>query len=412
MTPIAERSPQVAWLDEELRKDKALIAELRDLVDKQQVALVDQTQRILALEDRLAKLTQQLMRVPELEEALGHTRDELVILVNELRQEQQKRETDFLRNRQSEREHDLRTIQSMQVELQRFEPLEQGLAVRQAEDRRLTEIVLRMQQDAENLARKVQSAEEWRRQTREAIDKNAAGVGQIQQVIEELKKAQQGTVEKILILQNALPRYDEQLKELQSIRQEVTAQQEELLEAERRAERARAQTMTEWGRKMEEFAHQLEVWTERMLFYNDQHDKNRRVLREIQELAQEVAQQQERLRQVQRVAEEQLRRELRESRGEVDRRLNQEMERRERIVEEQAQKEDAQNARLANLEQLQEGYKAALAAHTERLSELKSEFQAESAKLREVQRRAWQSFSEALQGVASEIRISLDGDSE
>ena len=79
------------WLEEELRKEKALVASLRDLVEKQQAIVVDQAQRILALEDRLTKLQGQLLRIPDVEESLRRTRDEVVLMISEMRQEQQKR---------------------------------------------------------------------------------------------------------------------------------------------------------------------------------------------------------------------------------------------------------------------------------------------------------------------------------
>ena len=134
MTPIATSTPNTAWLDEELRKEKAVVSELRDVIDKQQVTIADQTQRILALEDRLTKLQGQLARVSEVEESQRHTRDELVLMISELRQDQQKRAAESMRNRMAEREQDLRSIQQLEVQLQRFEPLEQGMVVRQAED--------------------------------------------------------------------------------------------------------------------------------------------------------------------------------------------------------------------------------------------------------------------------------------
>ena len=91
MTFVPPSSPNVRWIDEELRKEKAIVDDLRDTVAKQEVILVDQSQRILALEDRLAKLQAQTLRIPEVEESLQHTRDEIALMLSELREGQQKR---------------------------------------------------------------------------------------------------------------------------------------------------------------------------------------------------------------------------------------------------------------------------------------------------------------------------------
>jgi len=103
MSAISQTSPTTMWLDEELRKEKAIVAQLRDVVDRQQILLADQAQRTLALEDRLVKLQGQLLRISELEEALRHTRDEVVLMLADLRQDQQQRQAESVSIRRSER---------------------------------------------------------------------------------------------------------------------------------------------------------------------------------------------------------------------------------------------------------------------------------------------------------------------
>lgn len=343
-----------SWLDEELRKEKAVVAELRDLVDKQQVMLADQAQRIMTLEDRLAKLQTQLTRVANVEQATQHTRNELVLRMSELRQEVQKRQTEFLRNRQAEREHDVRAVQEIEAELARFDALEQAMAVRQAEDQRLNEALLRMQPPIDDLDKRLGRAEETARQLAGRIQHQEVTVGQLALGLDKVNTATQEQQAAMLLLQDTQTKLGQGIAELQTMRQEITNQQDELLEQQRRADHRRAQAMTEWGRKLEGYAHQLEGWTDQLRFYGDQHEKNRRVVREIQELARDVSQQQDRLRQLQRIAEEQLRREIREWQSENDKRWAQESKRRDASLEAQVTREEAQEDRLTQLEQNRE----------------------------------------------------------
>ncbi|MBC7240098.1 MAG: hypothetical protein H5T71_08380, partial [Chloroflexi bacterium] len=180
----------------------------------------------------------------------------------------------------------------------------------------------------------------------------------------------------MVLVNEALAKVERAIAELQMMRQEITAQQEQMAERQRREDRSRAQTMTEWGRRLDGFAHQMEAWADQLRLFADQHEKNRRLLRDIQSLAQEVSQQQDRLQQLQRLAEEQLRREMREMRGENDRRWAQEMERREQILAAQAQRDDAQDLRLTDLEQGREDHAAALANLEERLAALRADMEA------------------------------------
>lgn len=404
---VVTSGPNLAWLDEELRKEKALVEELRNLVDKQQVMLVDQTQRILSLEDRLTKLQGQLGRIADVEEALQHTRDEIVLLVSEMKQDFQKRETDSLRLRQAEREKDQKTIQEILVALERIAPLEQALAVRQAEDTRLNEAMMRLQQEVQALAKVPGVVDEWRRQLAEGIAKNAVGVQQAQGDIADLRKAQQENASRLLVLQDALVKVEQALAELQTMRQEITAQQEQMAERQRREDRARAQTMAEWGRRLDGFAHQMEAWADQLRLFADQHEKNRRVLRDIQSLAQEVSQQQDRLQQLQRLSEEQLRREMREVRGENDRRWAQELERREQMLAAQAQRDDAQDLRLTDLEQGHEDHAVALASLEEKLAALRADLEALAARQHRIHRQVLQAFQKQVEAFIAQAAADI-----
>ena len=350
MSANAQGNPQLSWLDGELRKQKAIVTELREQLDRKTVEMADQAQRILSLEDRLAKLQAQLLRIPTVEEAIQHTRDELVLKMTELRQEQQKHDAEFLRNRQTERERDVLAIQGIEAELKRIDGLDQAMATRQAEDQRLNEVQLRMQQDVNDTSVRLLRSEEILRQLADRIEHGTVKQGQVELALQEVTKARQGEVERLLVIEDDLVKYNQRVAGLDNVRQEITKREDELLESQRRADVERAQMMTEWARRLEEFAHQLEAWREQLRYFGDQHDKNRRTLRDMQELAQQVSQQQDQLRQVQRIAEEQLRRELREWRSEDDRRWSQITDAQSKEAEEQAKRDQGQDLRLADLE--------------------------------------------------------------
>jgi chromosome segregation ATPase len=412
MSPVPQSAPNIDWLDEELRREKGLTAELSDTVDKQQVALVDQAQRIMALETRLSKLQAQLVRIPEVEEALQRTREEVVLMLAELRQEQQKRETEFLRNRQAEREQVVRAVQEIQSELARLGAVEQSVAVLRAEEQRINETVLRMRQELESLGRHLPRAEEARRGLADAIDKNAVAVGQTEAALEESRQVQNDHLSRLLLLEDASVRTDQQMAELQEMRRQLTDQQTELLENQRRAERARAQAMAEWGRRLEGYAHQLEGWSDQLRYFTDHHEKNRRVLREVQELAQEISQQQDRLRQLQRVAEEQLRRELREWRSENDRRWTQEVERHERYAGGQAERDEAQDQALDHLAQLQADLAGRLGSLEDRTSSSRLGLLADLANVKGIQQRLLQKLIDTVGESVAELDGSLREEEE
>jgi hypothetical protein len=404
--PSAQAGPNTTWLDEELRKDRAILGELRDLVDKQQVMLVDQTQRIMQLEDTVTKLRGQLLRITEVEEALQHTRDEVGIMLAEMREAQQKRETEFLRNRQSEREADTRAIADVRAQLERFGPLEQSLAVRQAEERRLNEMVLRLEQELEAVAVKVRQSEDVRRALRDGIQRNEVEIKKNAEAVAVIPGIEEKLRARLLIVEDTLPRLAAQIADMQDIRQELNKRQDEMLESQRRGERVRAQQMTEWGRRLEGYAHQLDTWADQLRYFADQHEKSRRVFRETQSLAQDVSQKQDQLRQLQRLAEDQLRRELREFQRENEQRWAQQKQRQDHIVATQAEREDAQEKRLDTLQEVDEVTSSALESLRQRLEVLHAEVKVEIERFRGVQYEAWEHVARGWAETIAQLRAS------
>ena len=398
MTSTQGGGPNVSWLDEELRREKAIVEEMRNTIDKQQIMLVDQTQRILSLEDRLTRIQNQLQTLPEIRQASQNSRDEVVALMGDLRQDVQKREVEALRARQAEREKDLRTLQELRVELGRLAPLEQAAAVSQAEDRRINETIMRLQGQIEGLTKSIAQGEEGRRQFQDALAKSNVEIRQLADLMPDLIAVRPALTQRILPLENDLSKLSQQIAELQTMRQELSVQQQDLLEKQRRSDRDRSQTLTEWGRRLDGIGHQIEAWADQMRFYADQHDKNRTVLRDVQALAHDLSQQQDRLRQLQKVAEEQLRQEQREYRVENDQRWAQTAERAEQARAERVAHDDALEARLVSVEQAATDLSVALNAADERFRLLQ-----DALKVQELQSK------EATQKALGRVHKELDG---
>jgi len=407
MSTISQTSPTTMWLDEELRKEKAIVAQLRDVADKQQILLADQAQRTLALEDRLVKLQGQLLRISEVEEALRHTRDELALMLADLRKDQQQREAESASLRRAEREQDVRAVQEIRLELQRFDSLEQAIPAREAEERRLNECVLRLEQSLETIVKRLSLQEEIGRQLAGRIEHNALALGQMREPLAQAEEERHASSSRILSLETALPKLQQSVAEVQSMREQLSGQQDELQENQRRGESERSRALTEWRRQMESFAHQMEGWAEQLRYFADQHEKNRRVLREVEDLARQVSQQQDQLRQVQRIAEERLRHDFREWHSENERRWAQELESRKNAEQAQAKVDVAHDQRLMALAQWRKDDLAQMSVLRERLDALFVQLKGEAERLREAQFSALQLQIKAHQNVLTEIQELL-----
>lgn len=401
---IGQSQISTSWLDEELRKKSVLIEELRDVIDKQQLALADQAQRIAGLESRLTKLQTQVGQIPEVHETIQHTRDELVLQIGDVRQEIQKREADQLRSRQAERERDMQALNNTVAELGRLSPLEQAAAAAKVESHRLNEVVMRLQDELQGAIKRFAQQEDTGRMVGDHVEKVAVRVGQAEVAMQEQREVQQVQATRVLLLEGAIPKLEQQVGELQGVRSEITKHQEELLENQRLADRTRAQAMTEWGRKIEQFEHQLQIWGDQMRFYADQHEKNRKVLRDIQEVTHQVSQQQDQLKQVQRIGEDQIRHEVLDFRTEIERRLAQEIERRKVIDQQRIQLEDQVNRRIAELEQGRKQDIGTTVGLSDRIRLMQRDLETQVARLEEVMLSLFQKRADAAQLLLSDLK--------
>jgi chromosome segregation ATPase len=127
-------------------------------------------------------------------------------------------------------------------------------------------------------------------------------------------------------------------------------------------------------------------------------------LRDIQALAQEISQQQDRLRQMQRLSEEQMRRELREFQNENQRRWAQEAERVERANARQTDLDLAQSARLDTVEKLHEDAAAHFAQLEERFRDLRDDLGKTKDHLAAIYKSVWKSVQKASLGMLGELR--------
>jgi len=401
MSAISQTIASTVWLDEELRRQKAMVAQLRDTVEKQQLLLADQAHRSLALEDRLVKVQGELLHIADVEEALRNTRDELVLMFSDLRQDLRKRDAKATRSHQAEREQDAQVIQEIQVELSRFDQLDEVVSLREAEERRLNECILRLEQTLEETLERLSREEEAKRQLADRIERNALELGQLEEVLAEAQPERQELASRILSLEAALPQLHQRMAELQAMRTQLTRQQEDLLESQKRAESERARALTDWRRQIESAAHQMETWAEQLRYFSDQHEKNRRVLREVEDLARQVSQQQDQLRQVQHIAEDRLRHEFREWRGQNDRRWAQELQVREKADQAQEDRNASYDQRLTSLEEERKEDLIQMAALREQLDALALELRTEDRKLR-------QAHFTALERQAEGFRTTLE----
>jgi len=301
-----ETKELLAWLDEEQRREKALLKELRKQTEDHAAHIEDLVSRLGELEGRLARLQGQLAQLPSLDETLSRVRAEASLVVREAREERRRAEEQAAALRQRERESVAQALEKVREEItflleKKMEPLD----FQKSELRRLSEAMGGLREEISGL-REISVAQGRKIGYLESrVDKGAQEIAELGVIREEIRKDREGFLEDLRRLK------DERQKEIAALRQDRAAWQQELS-------------------KQEEERHRLE----------ESIKEATKLLADLHKLGKELRVRRDQLLHLQRVGEERLRQQIEEWRKENEKRWAQSAADRERQREEEAKRQE------------------------------------------------------------------------
>ena len=211
---LGQLSQMTTWLDEEHRRSKAELVQLKQMVANEEAELQDQSRTLKDLEGRIAGMQTHLIKASQLQAAMEQLREEVIHLLaqSEERRQQEAREMERLRS--VERDNTSRAVNEIRRELQRIPRVEEESKLRKAEQQRMSESLLAMQQtlntltkDVENKVRSIPFLEDGRQQ-------DAKRIAQLQQEsLEALKRIEQ-LGSRLQTLEDAVQRHERDTGEL------------------------------------------------------------------------------------------------------------------------------------------------------------------------------------------------------
>jgi hypothetical protein len=317
---LNQATQMLTWLDEERRRDKAELAKLQQRVESQSAEIAEQARRIQELEGRLARTKAQLTKFPQLERAFDQLRDELVLLVEKKDEQRRKAELDATRVRRVEQESQARALGEMKKELQKLPRYEEELQQRRAEDQRLGEVLLDLQQrvtdfgrDIENRTRNLPYLEEQPRQ-------NAKRIAALQEETPELFKRTEAQSAKLQLLEELVRKNDHRIRDLDVLGTELKQEQQDFFESIRLSEQDRERQMNEWTEQMEEQRQKMEKHDVQMRQSAELLKNNKQALAALDEFEKRIKQDQAEVAELQRLAEKRQKNQLEEWRAENEKR--------------------------------------------------------------------------------------------
>ena len=313
-------SQMVTWLDEERRADRVELTRLLQRLETQEHELTGEAKRIEELEGRLARAQAQMIRFGQIEERLEQAKSELALMIRneEEQRKQDRRESDQLRL--AERENIVRSLNELRRQFQEVPRYREELLLRRAEDQRLSEAILNLQQDVASLNKPVESQARSIAYLEQQAGQALRQIAAIQEESATLLKDVEGLSARVPVLEEPIRRNERRLRELdeQSAAQERA--QHEFFETVRLAEVQRERQIADWTAQMEAHETRIADFMGQMRTYGEQHEEAQRALAALKKFQQRLQQEQNQVAELQRIAEVRQKQELAQRQEDNDRR--------------------------------------------------------------------------------------------
>jgi chromosome segregation ATPase len=335
---LGQLSQMTTWLDEEHRRSKAELIQLQQMVANEGGELQDQARTLKELEGRIAGMQTKLLKASQLQAAMQQLRKEIVQLLAQAddRRQQEAREADRLRA--IERDNVSRALNEIRRDLQRLPRVEEEISLRKAEQQRMGESVLAMQQNLNSLTKEVENKLRSIPFLEDSRQQDAKRIAQLQQEsLEALKRLeQQGS--RLQMIEDAVQRQERDSGELKELVSQLRTSQRDFVEKQLLDTEHLKRQMAEWGEGLEHYRKKMDGFAARMEEFTGSFREDRKVVESIGRFQEHIKRENAQVAELQRLGEERQRRQLEEWQEENEKRWRKELLRWEHQWGEQAKR--------------------------------------------------------------------------
>ena len=331
----AQLAQMVTWLDEEHRRDRAEISRLQQQIESQAGDSVEQARRIQELEGRLATTIAQLGRFTQLEQQIDSVKQEFGLMLDRGDEVRVQAAREHERGRLADREALSREISEVRRELPRIGRIEEAVELRKGEVERLVDMIMEGRNQINLL---VKAIEERTRQIPFLADQrtgDAKRIAQLQQETVELFKRTEAFSGRFSILEDADRRMSAEIERWRPVFGEVREEQQQFMERLRIEVVERLQVLNRWQEQIDDQQNVVSKNVEQIQSFAQTIETARRAANTISEFQETIRRDQVQVQELQRLAEERLRREMDDFQEEFDKKNRRDDLRQEHLWREQ-----------------------------------------------------------------------------
>jgi chromosome segregation ATPase len=313
---VEQLTQLLRFLEEERRKDRAQLAVLQERLAGQSAEIAELTRRLQEL-DTAQKATQAgLVKAQRFEALLEEYKTELVAEIDRHNDDQRKAMRDTERVRLLEIESLQRQISEIKKELPRIAVIENDLPTRRAEEKRLGELLQRLQPQIEAASHLVEERTRGVPYLEEGRRQDVKRILALEQEANAQVKRIDGILGKIQVLEDVISRIPPRFEPVVQRLGEHDKELQDLRSADFRVQ----QQVKAFEQLITQYREQVTDYTATMNKLREQAQINQRAEAELQQFQETLRQRTAELGEVERLFEERVKRQFEEFLGEFEKR--------------------------------------------------------------------------------------------
>jgi hypothetical protein len=322
---LGQLTQMTTWLDEEHRRDKAELIRLQQKLEAQETELEDQARVIKDLEGRMANMQAQQTRVSQFETALQQLKGEVVGMLGQADERRQQEVREVERIRAIERDNASKALNEIRRDLQRLPHLVEEMGLRKAEQRRVGDSLLNLQQELNTLNQEMESKLRGIPFLEDGRQQDAKRIARLQQEsLEALKRLEQHS-SRLQALEDTGQRQERDTGELKELVAQLRKAQLEFVEGQLLETEQLKRNMAEWVETLEVHVKRMGEFSGRMQDFAEDFREARQVIEGIERFQEQIKREQSQIAELQRLGEERQKRQLEQWQEEDEKRWRKEL---------------------------------------------------------------------------------------
>jgi chromosome segregation ATPase len=310
-------STQFEYLEKKYQEAQAHIAKLQQRLESQTYQLQEQSLRIQNLEENLAQATAQAARVGQLDQQVEQFKEEILQLIERRHNRPQPAGPESNANLLKQQLDNLaKALHELQREFDKVRRYDDQISLLRADATRLTKDVTKIQGGLDTLGKQIDERLKPLGYLEDQRRIEARLLTQIQNDLPEIQKKVESTIAKLQTVEQQIPQYGKYEAALESIREDIRRHREHMDYQVAQRER-QLKNWTELADVTERRLKENEAALEK---YSEHYQLNKRALASLHEFQESLKNDQHRIRELQRLAEERQRTELEKFQAEYEQR--------------------------------------------------------------------------------------------